>query len=204
MIGGDDNYKDETEEDREFISRWAKRKVSSQFSDEVMDGRKSFIFSWDKKHRKIHEEALLHFFDRGKKGQKFEPQPPQSRASTKSVTRALPRRVPEPSRKEPQETKLQQQTDKRDPPRCDSLFETNKAEGGFPSTSNGSQAREHLRPYSGKPVGPGQATASPSYPEKRDRLWQETNFSSTERNKQKGELSLLSTEVEFAAVLLAY
>ena len=40
-----------------------------------MDGRKSFIFSWNKKHRAIHEEALLHYFDPSKKGQKFEYQP---------------------------------------------------------------------------------------------------------------------------------
>ena len=36
-----------------------------------MDGKKSFIFSWNKKHRAIHEEALLHYFDRSKRGQKF-------------------------------------------------------------------------------------------------------------------------------------
>ena len=72
VIGGDDNYRDEGEEDKEFISRWAKRKVSSQFSEEYMDGRKSFIFSWNQKHRDIHEEALRHFFDSRKKGQKFE------------------------------------------------------------------------------------------------------------------------------------
>ena len=40
-----------------------------------MDGRKSFIFSWNKKHREIHEDALLHYFDPSKKGQKFEYQP---------------------------------------------------------------------------------------------------------------------------------
>ena len=40
-----------------------------------MDGRKSFIFSWNKKHRGIHEKALLHYFDPSKKGQKFEYQP---------------------------------------------------------------------------------------------------------------------------------
>ena len=40
-----------------------------------MDGRKSFIFSWNKKHREIHEKALLHYFDPSKKGQKFEYQP---------------------------------------------------------------------------------------------------------------------------------
>ena len=42
-----------------------------------MDGRKSFIFSWNKKHRLIHEEALRHYFDPTKKGQKFEYQPKQ-------------------------------------------------------------------------------------------------------------------------------
>jgi len=42
-----------------------------------MDGRKSFVFSWNKKHREIHEEALLHYFDPSKKGQKFEYQRPQ-------------------------------------------------------------------------------------------------------------------------------
>ena len=46
-----------------------------------MDGRKSFVFSWNKKHREIHEEALLHYFDPSKKGQKFEYQPPQEPSS---------------------------------------------------------------------------------------------------------------------------
>ena len=75
IIGGDDNYRSEDEEDRVVISRWARRKISSQFSEEVLDGRSSFIFSWNKQHREIHEEALLHFFDPSKKGQKFEYQP---------------------------------------------------------------------------------------------------------------------------------
>ena len=78
VVGGDENYKDEGEENKEFISRWVKRKVSSQFSEENMDGRKSFIFSWNQKHREIHEEALRHFFDSRKKGQKFEYQPKRS------------------------------------------------------------------------------------------------------------------------------
>ena len=73
VIGGDDNYENEDEEDKEFISQWAKRKVSLQFNKEFLDGRKRFIFSWNKKHREIHEEALVHFFE--KKGQKFEYQP---------------------------------------------------------------------------------------------------------------------------------
>ena len=58
-----------------MISRWVKRKVSSQFKDEFLDGRKSFIFSWNKSYRKIHEEALLHYFDPSKSGQKFEWKP---------------------------------------------------------------------------------------------------------------------------------
>lgn len=75
VIGGDDEYKDKREEDEAVLSRWARRKVSSQFQEEYLDGRKSFIFSWDKKHRNIHVEALLHFFDSNKKGKKFEPLP---------------------------------------------------------------------------------------------------------------------------------
>ena len=74
VIGGDTYYKDDDEKDRSVISRWARRKVASQFNEEYLDGRKSFIFSWDKKHRPIHEEALRHYFDPSKKGLKFEPQ----------------------------------------------------------------------------------------------------------------------------------
>lgn len=86
VIGGDDNYKNKDEQDSEFISRWAKRKISSQFTEEFLDGRKSFVFSWDKKHRKIHEEALLHFFDQSKKGEKFEYNPPQRKAAKEPLT----------------------------------------------------------------------------------------------------------------------
>ena len=71
VIGGDDNYKSDDKENREVISRWAKRKVISQFGEEHLDGRKSFIFSWNKQHRVIHKQALLHHFDPNKKGQKF-------------------------------------------------------------------------------------------------------------------------------------
>ena len=79
VIGGDDNYKDRDEEQRVVISRWARRKVASQFDEEYLDGRKSFIFSWDKQHREIHEEALLHYFDPSKDGQKFENKPKPKR-----------------------------------------------------------------------------------------------------------------------------
>ena len=75
IIGGDNNYKNEDEEDRVVISRWARMKIQSQFEEEFLDGRKSFIFSWNKNHREIHEEALRHYFDLAKKEQKFEYQP---------------------------------------------------------------------------------------------------------------------------------
>lgn len=72
VIGGDDNYKDEEEKAKFVISRWARGKVASQFDEEYLDGRKSFIFSWSDSHRAIHVEALLHFLDTNKSGQKFE------------------------------------------------------------------------------------------------------------------------------------
>ena len=75
VIGGDDHYTDADEEERTVISRWARRKVASQFNEEYLDGRESFIFSWNKQHRQIHEAALLHYFDPRKKGRKFEYQP---------------------------------------------------------------------------------------------------------------------------------
>ena len=75
VIGGDDEYKEEDDEEQVFISRWARRKVESQFDVEYLDGRKSFIFSWNKTHRKIHEEALFHYFDPSKNGKKFQYQP---------------------------------------------------------------------------------------------------------------------------------
>ena len=75
VIGGDDQYSNTNEEERSVISRWARRKISSQFKEQFMDGRKSFIFSWNEKHRAIHKEALLHYFDRSKRGLKFEYQP---------------------------------------------------------------------------------------------------------------------------------
>ena len=72
VIGGDNNYRDEDEQGRSIISRWAKRKVASQFGEEYLDGRQSFIFSWNEKHRPIHEEAMRHYLDPGKRGSKFE------------------------------------------------------------------------------------------------------------------------------------
>ncbi|CAH3119303.1 unnamed protein product, partial [Pocillopora meandrina] len=86
VIGGDNKYKGEDEEEREVISRWAKRKVFSQFSEEYLDGRKSFIFSWNKKHREIHEKALSHHFDPNKNGRKFEYQPDQRKEQPEAAT----------------------------------------------------------------------------------------------------------------------
>ena len=92
MIGGDDQYRGEDEEERTVISRWARRKVASQFNEECLDGRRSFIFSWNQKHRKIHEEALLHYFDSSKEGQKFEYQPkPRQPESNQSAQTARKR-----------------------------------------------------------------------------------------------------------------
>ena len=58
------------------MSRWVKMKLSSQFSEEDLDGRKSFIFSWDSKHRPIHEAAMRHFLDPNMNGVKFNYIPP--------------------------------------------------------------------------------------------------------------------------------
>ena len=88
VIGGDDNYKDSAEKQGSFLSRWARRKVSSQFSEEYLDGRQSFIFSWDDGHRSIHEEALLHYFDPHKKD-KFVPE----KKTEVTVTQVVPKQV---------------------------------------------------------------------------------------------------------------
>ena len=73
VITGDSNYKNSAAEQNSVLSRWAYDKVSSQFDEQHMDGRKSFVFSWDKELRPIHEEAMLHFLDPEKKGEKFVP-----------------------------------------------------------------------------------------------------------------------------------
>jgi len=73
VITGDINYKNSAEEQNSVLSRWAYHKVSSQVDEQFIDGRKSFIFSWDKELRPIHEEAMLHFLDPEKKGEKFVP-----------------------------------------------------------------------------------------------------------------------------------
>lgn len=95
VIGGDDNYKNAAEEEKAVLSRWAKRQISSQFKEEFMDGRKSFIFSWNKKHRPIHEEAMLHFLDPGKKGEKFEPKLQPSKPAVDTIQVTVVQQAPE-------------------------------------------------------------------------------------------------------------
>ena len=94
VIGGDSYYKDENEEAQSVISRWARRKVALQFREEYLDGRQSFIFSWDKKHRMIHEEAMRHFLDPSKKGSKFEYTPP--RPLPKPIPPMIPQHLSKP------------------------------------------------------------------------------------------------------------
>ena len=86
VISGDKNYKSKSEEDQFFLSQWAKDNISPQFRTDLVDGSKSFIFSWNQKHRPIHEKALLHYFDPDKSGQKFTVSQPDS-----EVTSAPPR-----------------------------------------------------------------------------------------------------------------
>ena len=71
VITGDSNYKNSAEEQNSVLSRWAYDRVSSQFDEQYLDGRKGFVLSWDKELRPIHEEAMLHFLDPKKKGEKF-------------------------------------------------------------------------------------------------------------------------------------
>ncbi|PFX16690.1 uncharacterized protein LOC111341879 [Stylophora pistillata] len=94
VIGGDNKYRNDDEEERAVISRWARGKVASQFAEEYLDGRISFIFSWNKGHREIHEEALLHFFDPSKHGTKFEHQPRQKPTNDREESRGNTKVIP--------------------------------------------------------------------------------------------------------------
>ena len=73
VIGEDERYKNKDEEEKAVISHLGKKEISVQIRRELVDGRKSFVFSWNKEHRPIHEEAMLHFLDPSKKGQEFIP-----------------------------------------------------------------------------------------------------------------------------------
>ena len=72
-----------------MISRWAWRKISSQFSEEFLDGRKSFVFSWNKEHRPIHEAALIHYLNSSKSERqkfKYQPEPKQVQRNESAET----------------------------------------------------------------------------------------------------------------------
>ena len=155
-----------------------------------MDGRKSFIFSWDKKHRKIHEEALLHFFDPSKKGQKFEPPPPECRAPTKSVTQPQPR-ASGTSRKKTEGIKTQQPQDIWDPLQYDSSFKERNTEGSYQSASYGllpKESPENAIRSSQDTADLSMATSSTSS-QRADRLWLEATTASFKINEHKGEVS---------------
>ena len=74
VIGGDKKYANSEEKQSKFISQSAFSAIKTQLQVKFIDGRQSFIFSWDDSHRPIHEEALLHYFDPSRRGQKFEHQ----------------------------------------------------------------------------------------------------------------------------------
>ena len=75
IIVKDERYENKEEEETQFISRWvAKNIIHPQVCREFVDGRKSFVFSWNEEHRPIHEEAMLHFLD-SNNGQAFNPNP---------------------------------------------------------------------------------------------------------------------------------
>ena len=51
--------------------------------------KKELYFSWNEKHRAIHEEALVHFLDEHKRREKFEYQP-KGKSSQVSETAMSP------------------------------------------------------------------------------------------------------------------
>ncbi|XP_031570339.1 uncharacterized protein LOC116304709 [Actinia tenebrosa] len=88
VIGGDDNYKDQGERDKSVLSRWAWRKICSQFTEDYVNGVKSFIFSWEEDHHPIHEEALEFYLDPTLRGTQFvpRPKPPTAKVPEKEET----------------------------------------------------------------------------------------------------------------------
>ena len=154
IIGGDDNYRSEDEEDRVVISGWAKRKMLSQFSDEFLDGSKSFIFSWNKKHREIHEEALLHYFDSSKKGKKFEYQPKPRQPESFQSAQATSERTPSRRDHSTDEQKGREGIGNSDP------YNTAQKRHGFASSPSYSadQTSEHSDSDHSKDAKPGEVS----------------------------------------------
>ena len=151
VIGGDDSYKDKNEEDSAFISRWAKRKISSQFSEELMDGRKSFVFSWNQEHRAIHEEALLHFLDERETGQKFEYQP-KGKSSQVPETVMAPKANESTRGKDPLERKSTQGQNRSNATRPGTFTVGDNPIGmnTYPGASRGKGVKENRTPHTGK------------------------------------------------------
>jgi hypothetical protein len=104
VIGGDDNYKDQSERDKSVLSRWAWHKICSQFTEEYLNGEKSFIFSWDESHHPIHEEALEFYLDPKKTGSLFVPRPkPKPTKVEPTIKAEQPKYDPlQPKKEEPQ------------------------------------------------------------------------------------------------------
>jgi len=89
VIGGDDHYTTEHEKDRDLFSGWVWWAISSQLSELC---ETFFIFSWNKKHRAIHEEALLHYIGPSRKGQKFEYEQKQKQPESSNSSSVYQRR----------------------------------------------------------------------------------------------------------------
>lgn len=109
-----------------------------------MDGRKSFILSWDKKHRIIHEEALLHFLDPSKKEKKFEYQPPKREPPPQSLQQP-PARGQEQPRMKPGETQTQQPQDSGNPRQRDDHSKENKTHRHHRGAYHGQLINERKR-----------------------------------------------------------
>lgn len=191
VIGGDDSYKDKNEEDTAFISRWAKRKISSQFSEELIDGRKSFIFSWNQEHRAIHEEALVHFLDERKRG-KFEYQR-KGKSSQVCETAVSPTGYKFTWGKDPRETKSTQKGNGSDTTRLDTLFAFGDKPIGmktYPGASRGEGVTENRSPHTGKDGSFRQIRES--HPQGRTEPFQSTSV----RKASLGESTSLHTQKE--------
>ena len=176
VIGGDDSYKDENEEDTAFISRWAKRKISSQFSEDLIDGRKSFIFSWNQEHREIHEEALVHFLDHRKRGEKFEYQL-KGKSPQVSEMAISPKANESTWRKDPRERKS-----KQGQIRSDAVGEKPVGMKTYPGASRGKRMTENRTPHTGKD---GSWQDGGTDPLQSDSFWKASLRESTSLHTQK-------------------
>ena len=125
-----------------------KRKISSQFSEDLIDGRESFIFSWNQEHREIHEEALVHFLDQRKRGEEFEYQP----KGKSSETAMSPKANESNCGKDPQEWKSTQGQNRSNVTRPSTFAAGDKPTGmnTHPGASCGNGVKENRTPDTGK------------------------------------------------------